>query len=72
MLLQFCIVTFRKSLGIISKSFRSLQLMSMSSVIAGDTRMWILRVTPFAPAVGVVVPVTGMHSLFAATKSVCS
>ena len=43
----------------------------MSSVNAGDTRAWILRVTPFTPGVSVVVPVTGMHSPLAATRSVC-
>ena len=72
MLLQFCILTFGKSPGIISNPMRSLQLTSMSSVIVGDTSAWILWEVPFAPAVRDVVPEMDMHSPFAATNSVCS
>ena len=43
----------------------------MSSVITGDTRACILRVIPFAPAVSVVVPMTGIRSPLAATRSIC-
>ena len=42
MLLQLCIWSFGKSLVFISSPIRSLQLTSMSSVIAGDTSAWIL------------------------------